>query len=100
MPLDALHRELSGQMLARGSVHGISTQWPPARHSRSGPQLVGVHGAAHRLLSQTRPKPHWGSVWHTAGMVGAAGAGAAAGVGDGAPGAAGDEAVGGAAGLG
>ena len=84
-------------MPARGSVQGIRTQWPPARHSRSGPQLVGVHGALHRLLSQTRPTPHWGSAWHTAGIVGAAGAGGAPateGVGDGAPGTAGDEAVG------
>ena len=84
-PLDGLHREFWGQIAARGSVQAIGAQCPPARHSRSGGQLVGVHGALHRPLSQTRPLPHCGSVWHEAGTGmgtgwdGGAGAGVAVG---------------------
>jgi len=52
-------------MPARGSVHGISAQWP-SRHSRSEPQVAVVQGGGQRPSLQTVPGAHWGSAWQAA----------------------------------
>ena len=61
-PVEMLHREFWGQIEARGSVQAIRAQWPPGRHSRSGPQLVGVKGEPQLPWLQTSPAKHWASI--------------------------------------
>jgi hypothetical protein len=63
-------------------VHGIRRQWPLSWHSRSGAQLVGVHGALQRPSSQSWPPVHCASPRQAIGSDGAPVAGDAGAIGD------------------